>query len=92
MAVLESDMNHDVFSFCYDEDYPSMWVPRGMWNETSLETADRCTNSPTLGIGETTSATFRIATDGERPRQCSFHKMRGSVYFRHLGYSEFLQS
>ena len=46
--------------------YPSVCVLRGMWNETgtgverslripSLETADRSTNSPTLGIGKTTT-------------------------------------
>ena len=46
--------------------YPSVCVPRGMWNETgngvarslqnaSPDTADRSTSSPTLGIGKTTT-------------------------------------
>ena len=66
VAVSESDMNHDVFFSLLRRRYPSVCVPRGMWNETGIgvkrslriassETVDRSTNSPTLGIGKTTT-------------------------------------
>ena len=65
VAVSESDMSHDVLPLL-PQKYPNMCVLRRMWNETgtgverslqiaSLETADRSTKSPTLGIGETTT-------------------------------------
>ena len=55
VPVSESDMNHDVFFPYYDED-----VRTGTGVERSLriashEIADRSSNSPTLGIGETTA-------------------------------------
>ena len=93
LAVSESDMSHDVFFPCYDEGTQACAHHEGCGTRLELESnvvfklpVLSSTSSPTLGIEKTTTRFPGLPPT--RPRPCSFHKMRGSAYFRHVGYSE----
>ena len=90
VAVSESDMSHDGFSPCYDEDTQACAYHEGRGAKLELE-LNGVFEVPVMSrslFQQSNSATFRIAINDERRRQCSFHKMRRSAYFRHFGFSE----